>query len=161
MKVLIISDSHGHIVNLRAIAEIATKSKFDAIIHAGDWNTIETVETIISTKIPLYSVLGNADIDPMVGKRLKAKSKRFAEDYLVIELDGEKVGITHKPSDNEKYFGGKKPDLIINGHYHSSYESVDMPVKIIRPGAVVLGINFAVYDTKKGEVEFVKENEQI
>lgn len=161
MKVLIISDSHGHVANLKAIIEIAAKSKFDAIIHAGDWNTTEAIETVISTKIPLYTVLGNADIDSAVGKRLKVKSERFVEDYLIIKLDEKRIGITHRPSDNKKYFADKKLDLIINGHLHSKYESAEKLIKIIRPGAVVNGINFAVYDTDSGQVNFINENEKV
>lgn len=157
MKILIISDSHGHVVNLKVIMEIAKKAKIDAIIHAGDWNTVDAVDTVMSSGLPVYAVLGNADIDEEIGKRLRIMGKSFSEDFLIVNLGGRKIGTTHKPSDNKKYFQGKNLDLIINGHLHSKYESVNAPVKVIRPGATVSGINFAVYDTGTNRVEFVNE----
>lgn len=161
MKVLVISDSHGHIANLKAITEIAVKSKFSAIIHAGDWNTVEAVKVVASTKIPLYTVLGNADINSLVVDRLQTTARKFGEQVLEIELGGRKIGITHKPSNNKKYFADKKLDLITNGHLHSKYESTEKLIKTIRPGAVVNGINFAVYDTDIGRVDFISENEKV
>jgi hypothetical protein len=163
MKILVISDSHGHLVNLKHVMGFAKKYGVSAVIHAGDWNTIESVETVLSFGIPLYAVLGNADIDPMVGKRLKVKGKRFAEDFLEFELGRRKIGITHKPSDNKKYFFRKKLDVIFNGHIHSKYESIKSDVKIVRPGAVINGNNFAVYnivdahDTTSDKIEFIQD----
>ena len=135
----------------------AKKIRVSGVIHAGDWNTPESVETVLSFGIPLYAVLGNADIDPAIGKRLKLKGKGFAENYLEFEVGGRKIGVTHKPSDNKKYFFCKKYDVILNGHLHSKYESVRESTKFIRPGATVSGINFAIYDTVINGVEFVRD----
>ena len=157
MKILVISDSHGHIANLKMVAEIAVKSKFDAIIHAGDWNNIESVKTILDSGIPLYTVMGNADNDPSLISNFKSQTAKFGEQYLIAKIGGRKIGITHKPSDNKKYLLGKKLDLIINGHLHSKYESIETSVKIIRPGAIINGINFAVYETVSGGVKFVQD----
>ena len=157
MKVLVISDSHGHIANLKTVMEIAKKSHLEAIIHAGDWDNIESAGAVLNSEMPVYTVMGNADVRPEVGKRLRLKGKRFDEDFLEIELGGRKIGITHKPSDNKKYFLGKKLDLIINGHLHSKYESSQTTVKIIRPGAIIKGNNFAIYDTKTNKVEFIED----
>ena len=157
MKLLIVSDSHGNISNLKHVMGFAKKFKVSAVIHAGDWNTVESVETVLSFGIPLYAVLGNADIDPMVGKRLRTKGKRFAEDFLEFGLGGRSIGVTHKPSDNKKYFSDKKLDTIFNGHLHSKYESVKGDVKFIRSGATINGNNFAIYDTVTNGVEFVED----
>ncbi len=159
MKVLVISDSHGNLVNLKHILNFAKKYGISGVIHAGDWNTSASVETVSSFKIPLYTVLGNADVAPEVVKKLKNMSKKFAEDFLILNLDGRNIGITHKPSDNKKYFLNEKLDLIINGHLHSKYESIETPVKIIRPGAIIQGSNFAVYDTASDKIEFVEDGQ--
>ncbi len=159
MKVLIIGDSHGNIANLKHIAGFAKKIRVNSIIHAGDWDTSTSAEVVRLSGIPFYTVLGNADVDSELVGDLKKKAKQFGEEYLIVSIGGRSIGITHKPSDNREYFGGKKLDLIINGHYHSKYESVETPVKMIRPGATVMGINFAVYDTVKNKVEFINERE--
>ena len=157
MKLLIISDSHGNIVNLKHVMGFTKKIEAGAVIHCGDWNTLESVETVLSFGIPLYTVLGNADIHKDVTQKLKVKSQKFSEDFLEPELDGRKIGITHKPSDVKKFFGGKKLDIIFTGHWHSKDESIINGIKIVRPGAIINGNNFAVYDTTTNRVEFVED----
>ena len=41
MKILVISDSHGHIANLKHVLEIAKKIGVKAVIHCGDWDNLE------------------------------------------------------------------------------------------------------------------------
>jgi putative phosphoesterase len=158
MKILVISDSHGHIANLKTVMGFAKKYNVSAVIHAGDWNTIESVEAVLSTGIPLYTVLGNADVRTEVIKTLESKSKMFSENFLEFEFGGRKIGVTHKPSDLKKYFEGKKLDVIFCGHIHSKDESVVGSVKVVRPGAIINGNNFAIYDTDKNKVEFVQDD---
>jgi len=157
MKILVVSDSHGNIANLKHVMGFAKKFRVSVVIHAGDWNTIESVETVLSFGIPLYTVLGNADVREDVIKNLRFKSKNFGEHFLTVELGKRKIGITHKPSNNKKYFFGKKLDVIFNGHLHSKYESVKGDVKFIRPGAIINGNNFAIYDTTTNGVEFIED----
>lgn len=159
MKILVISDSHGNIANLKHVMGFAKKIGVSAIIHAGDWNTIEAVEEVLSSGIPLYTVLGNADIHLEVTKMLKTKSKIFSEEFLEFELDGRKIGVTHKPSDLKKYFEGKKLDIIFCGHIHSKDESIVAGVKVVRPGAIINGNNFVIFDTDKNKIEFVKDDQ--
>lgn len=140
---------------MKNVMGFAKKYGVSAVIHAGDWNTIESVETVLSSGIPLYTVTGNADIRPEVIKMLRLKSKMFSEDYLEFELGGRKIGVTHKPSDLKKYFEGKKLDIIFCGHRHSKDESVVNGVKVVRSGAIIKGNNFAIYDTDKNKVEFI------
>jgi putative phosphoesterase len=159
MKILVISDSHGHVANLKHVMGFAKKIKVDAIIHCGDWNTIDAVEEVLSSGIPLYTVAGNADIRPEVIKMLKMKSKMFSEEFLEFELGGKKIGVTHKPSDLKRYFESKKIDIIFCGHIHSKDESIVEGVKIVRPGAIINGNNFAVYNTETNKIEFVKDDQ--
>jgi putative phosphoesterase len=159
MKILVISDSHGNVANLKHIMGFGKKIKVGAAIHCGDWNTLECAEAVLSFGIPVYTVLGNADIRPEVIEKLKKGSEKFNENFLIIELGGRRIGITHKPSDNKKYFADKKLDIIFNGHLHSKYESSQIPTKVVRPGALIKGINFAVYDTLEDEVEFIQDEQ--
>jgi uncharacterized protein len=158
MKILIISDSHGHIANLKHVMGFAKKYEVSAVIHCGDWNTADAVEEVLSFGIPLYTVLGNADVRPEVIKMLKTKSKMFSEEFLEFELCGKKIGITHKPSNLKKYFEGKKLDIIFCGHIHSKDESIVAGVKIVRPGAIINGNNFAIFDTDKNKIEFITDD---
>lgn len=155
MKILVISDSHGHIANLKAVMNIAQESKMGAVIHCGDWDNLEAVETVLSYKIPLYSVLGNADIDSDVEDTLRGECKKFDPHLLSLEFEGKKIGVIHFASvKNEKLYGFK---IIFSGHLHSKEQKIINFTKFVRPGALINGINFAVYETITGEVEFVNE----
>ena len=158
MKILIISDSHGHTANLKHVMEFGKKIKVGAVIHCGDWDDIESVNTVLSFGIPLYSVLGNADVEPEIEESLKFKCEEFAPDLLSLEIDGRKIGIIHQVNlKNEKLFDFK---VIFSGHYHSKEEKMINFTKFIRPGAIINGINFAIYETINGGVEFI-EDEKI
>lgn len=159
MKLLIISDSHGHISNLKHVLGFAKHYKVDAVIHTGDWNTLESVDEVLSFGIPLYSVLGNADINPQIANRLRTTAKKFSESYLELTLGGRKIGITHRPSDLAKYFENKKLDIIFCGHRHSKDESLVGGIKVVRAGAIIKGNNFAIYDTVTNKIEFVSDEE--
>lgn len=149
MKILIISDSHGNIANLKHVLGFGQKINVGAIIHCGDWDNIESVETVLSYKIPLYSVIGNADIADNIKNKFK--------DFLELNIDGRKIGVTHKPSDIKKYFTDKKFDIIFCGHFHSKDEGFVNGTRVVRSGALINGNNFVVYDTTTNEVEFINE----
>lgn len=156
MKLLIIGDSHGNIANLKHVLGFGKKIGSKGVIHVGDWNNLNSVEEISSFGIPLYSVLGNADIDPLINKMLTKKCKKFNETFLKIKIEGKSIGIVHKLKVID-YQLLKKLDMVFTGHYHSQKEWIIDGVKIIRPGALENGINFAVYDTNTNKLEFIHE----
>lgn len=145
MKLVIISDSHGNIANLKLVLGFAKKIKAGAIIHCGDWDNIKAVEVVKSAKIRLYAVSGNADIDP--------KFKEMFKSQLIINLEGRKIGVVH----NFKDFSDKTKSLddIFCGHRHFKMEKVIDGVKVVAPGALhSVEPSFAVYDTETNAVEF-------
>ncbi len=162
MKILIISDSHDHIVNLKHVMGFAKTIKAGAVIHCGDWNTVESVETVLSFGIPLYTILGNADIDPKIEDILKFQAKKFEENLLQFKLDDRKISVTHQVKvDDKRSLAsqdlGKRlegQDVVFSGHFHSKDIKEINFVKFVRPGALINGINFAVYETVNNEVEF-------
>jgi putative phosphoesterase len=157
MKVLVISDSHGNIANLKHVMGFGKKIGVKAVIHCGDWDSVEVADCVLSHKIPLYSVIGNSDIDASLVSKLKSQSSKFGEQFLGVELGGRKIGITHNPSDNKKYFAGEKLDIIFNGHLHSKSVSEKDGAWVVRPGAIIKGSDFAVYDTDANKVEFIED----
>ncbi len=153
LKILVISDSHDNIANLEHVMGFAKKINAEAVIHCGDWNNVEAVKTVLSFGIPLYSVLGNADVDPEVENSLKKQSKKFDPYFLKCELDGRKIGVIH----NIRHLVSNIESLSILffGHWQKQKEIYWNGIRAINPGALENEINFAVYDTKKKEVEFV------
>lgn len=148
MKLLIIGDSHGNIANLKHVMGFAKAIKAGAVIHTGDWYNFDNIEIVKDYGIPLYSCLGNADIDP-----------RFKfEKHLKIEIDGIAIGIVHRLT-KDYFLKIKECSVIFSGHYHSQKEWEVGGIKIIRPGALEKGINFAMFDTKTKMIEFVNDDQ--
>lgn len=140
MKVLVISDSHGNLANLKHVLGFGKKIKAGAVIHCGDFNDLKSINTIVNFNIPLYGVLGNADI----ADNIKYKFKEFEE----VKIDNKDIGIVH----NIKHLKISKNnfDIIFCGHTHRQ-EKVG---NVVNPGALESSINFAIYDTKTNDVEF-------
>lgn len=155
MKIIVISDTHGNITNLRHVIGFAEKIKASGIIHCGDWDNSVSVNEVLQTDIPLYSILGNADTDYDIEEVLKFNAKEFDSDFLKFEIDGRRIGIIH----NIKNFKFKTEnlDVVFTGHYHSQEEKMINFTKLIRPGALINGINFAVYETTNNTVEFFND----
>lgn len=155
MKLLIISDSHGNITNLKHVMGFAKQIKAQAVIHCGDWDNVESVETVLSFGIPLYAVLGNADIDSEIEDILKFESDKFDSHLLAFDIDGVKMAVIHQANlKDEKLYDFK---VVFNGHYHSKEEKMVNFTKFIRPGALINGNNFAVFETENNRVEFFSD----
>ena len=156
MKIVVIGDTHDNIANIKHVMGFARKIKAGAVIHAGDWNSLKAYETVKSYGIKIYGVLGNADISPDI----KSKFKTF----LRLKIDGIKIGVVHNSIKYNNVFDNL--DIIFTGHFHTqkAWEVMDYAqnkkIKMIRVGNLENNINFAVFDTKKLEVELI-DNEKI
>jgi len=139
--------------------EIGKKAKVEAVVHCGDWDTVKSVETVLSFGIPLYSVLGNADVEEGIEEYLKFNAEKFDQHLLKLDVDGLKIGIIHRASlKDEKLYEFK---TVFSGHYHSKEEKTVNWTKFIRPGALINGINFAVFETINSRVEFFEEDKIV
>lgn len=158
MKIVVISDSHGNIANLKYVLGFAKKIKAEAIIHCGDWDNLKSVEEVLQSKIPVYAVLGNADVDLLIADRLRSTAKKFDKKFLKFEIGGKKTGVIHN------FAVVRRPsavDVIFCGHRHFRYEKIIDGVKIVSPGALhSVEPSFAVYDTDTNKVEFFDLNNE-
>lgn len=155
MKILVISDSHNNISNLKTAIEIGRRANIKGIVHCGDWDDTRAVEAVLAFGIPLYTILGNADVDSGLETYLRLNAKKFDPDYLRFELGGRKIGVTHQVRANDPRHD--KLDIVFSGHYHSSESKTIDFRKFVRPGALINGINFAIYETETNEVQFINE----
>src|SRR6185369_9617357 len=109
----------------------------------------ESVETVLPFGIPLYAVVGNADIADNI--------KNKFPDLLKFKIGKKKIGVTH--IFNKHINELKDLDIIFVGHYHNQSErkyrsSNGGFYRVVNPGALESRINFAIYDTVTGKIEF-------
>ena len=137
MKVLVLSDSHGH---ARRIKEILDSDNFGAVIFLGD--VVRDTERI--TKPTLYCVKGNCDLF------------EFEPDERIIDIGGKLIFITHGHNYHVKSgYGafinaalGKGVDVALCGHTHIQHFERVGELIVANPGALAGG-NYGVLTIDK------------
>lgn len=129
MKVLIISDTHGHNKELEKVLDKV--KPIDALIHCGD---VEGQEDYIEAlaECPTYIVAGNNDYFSML-----EREKEFI-------LGGKKILLTHG-----HYYGvsmgteqireegrGRKEDIVMFGHTHRPCLEEYDDITLLNPGSL-------------------------
>lgn len=157
MRILVISDSHGNIERLKHVYDFAKGAGLDAIIHCGDWDTPDAVKIAKEVDMPIYGVLGNADIDPAIPASLKSADVIFNSDFLKLELGGRRIGVCHFPGKLKDAVMSQEYDALFHGHTHRRKNKVEGKTLVVNPGALhrTRESSFAIYDTDKNAVEFV------
>ena len=129
MKVLIVSDTHGHNGNIEEVLEKI--GSIDALIHCGD---VEGQEDYIRTLtgIPTYIVSGNNDYFSSLDRELE------------FELDGYKILLTHGHSygvamGNERILEegrARRVDIVMFGHTHRPCLEQYGDITLLNPGSL-------------------------
>ncbi|MGI6008231.1 MAG: metallophosphoesterase family protein [Ruminococcus sp.] len=129
MKVVIISDTHGHAGNLKGVIEKVWP--VDALIHCGD---VEGEEDYIAEMAgcPLYVVAGNNDYFSTLEREME------------FELGGKKIFLCHG-----HYYGvsmgaetireegeSRKVDIVMYGHTHRPYLDIRKNITVLNPGSL-------------------------
>lgn len=165
MRVLVISDSHGNIERLKHVYGFAKEAGLGTIIHCGDWDNAQAAETARNVGVPVYSVLGNADVarrDEIV-QVLKDAGVTLEAEILELDLPagrqglgGRKIMVSHFPGKLAEYIKSGKYDAAFHGHTHRRKEKMEGNTRVVNPGPLT-GSNpsFVVYDTENNTVQFV------
>jgi uncharacterized protein len=103
----------------------------DAILHAGDFVTVEVLELLESLGPPLHAVHGNVD-EPAVMMRLPA--------VRVVEAGGVRIGMTHDggPADGRLARLRRRfpdADAVVFGHSHMPMHEEAGGFQIFNPGS--------------------------
>ncbi len=145
MKIVVVSDSHGHVDRLQNV--INTAGAFDMLIHCGDG-----IRDLGSVKIPLdaivLSVKGNVD----------AYSYCDSEELIIENIQGLRVAVTHGHRFNVKagtsYLVSEASrfgvSAVIFGHTHT---------RLLTPGCPVLFNPGALSDYSYGVIEAAEGSE--
>lgn len=133
MKVTVISDTHMP-RKAKSLPSVVLDSitNSDALIHAGDFTTIELLDYLESiTRVE--AVTGNND-GPEILLRLGTKK--------IVEFNGYRIGIIHgdgaygSTSKRAKHaFANEDVDVVIFGHSHQVYHEEEGGILYLNPGS--------------------------
>ena len=129
MRVIVFSDSHGHLAN--AIRSLKEAGPLDLIIHAGDFYR-DARRLAAETNIPVKAVMGNCDIHdegPL---------------ELVLELAGHRILLVHGHAHTSKHRFDKLAsraselgaDAVVFGHSHIAGFNTEDGVLLFNPGSI-------------------------
>ena len=160
MKIVIISDTHDNLSNLKKAVDLIKKEKIKIIIHCGDIFRLDTLKLgLKSFQGKIYIIFSKTDADfsriPENSFKNLPKSKAW-EELGQIKLDKKKIAFCHFPEIGRDLAKTQKYDLVFYGHTHKPWEETIGKTRLVNPGNLA-GLfykpTFAVYDTKTNKLE--------
>ena len=147
-RLLIFSDSHGHINDCLKIIE--NSEHIDAVIHAGDYTRDAADIQSVFPDIPMYYVKGNNDFFSN------------APGELTFIIGGARIFLTHGHDYRVKYESNYRTlvsrakkaeaDLCIFGHTHIAHTSLEGNMTLLNPGSIRFGKTYATARIENGKV---------
>lgn len=162
MKIGIISDIHENFHNLFLALEICRDEEVDHLLCLGDMINPGIAMALAKCGLPTNGIWGNNDGDKVLITRfaLHPKSQLTMSDktYDFVELDGQRIFITHYPELAQPMAQSGLYDLVCYGHDHQQFYDKVGDCHVVNPGELsghLTGlVSFAIYDTALGEVAF-------
>ena len=120
MKIGIVSDSHGHHINVLRAVDVLNEEKVQYVLHAGD--IISPVDAQAFSNVrgaQFIAVFGNCD-----GEKIFLRST--IEDFggqihnqpYVGQIGDKNIFMTHIPNSLDAFIESGKYDVVIYGHTH-------------------------------------------
>ncbi len=147
MKIIVISDTHGHTSALERVMELHRDA--DAVVHCGDSRGEMGDVKIKYPDKQYYEVRGNCDFGSLLPLT------------LTFTLDGLTFMVTHGHAYNVKFGleglarAAKEEgvDAVFYGHTHIADDRTIDGVKVLNPGACGgWGASFAIVETQNGQM---------
>lgn len=138
MKVIVFSDSHANVKNMKKAIEMF-KDEVQAIIHLGDYvEDVEKIKKLYKDKLFLQ-VAGNNDFTDIPNEK-------------IVDINGHKVFLTHGHEYNV-YFGVDRLYYRLNelgvstglyGHTHKPFVLFEDDFLVLNPGSISFPRGFSV-----------------
>lgn len=145
MKILVISDSHDNIANLKKALDLGKKEKVSVLLHCGDITSVKTLKFIAKNFAgKIFAVFGNADNDKEKILKLAGAQKRikiFTETAEIkIGSAGRRIKIAanHYPAQAKKLAQSQKYDFVFYGHAHRPWVEIIGPDALVGAGQTIL-----------------------
>ncbi len=129
MKILIVSDTHGHEKNLETVIE--KTGPVDLFIHLGD---IEGHEDYIEALVgcPVHMVSGNNDFFSELPREEELQLGR----YRVLITHGHYYGVSVGTSRLKEEAASRNIDIVMYGHTHRPEIDREEEVTVVNPGSL-------------------------
>lgn len=167
MRIAIMSDSHDHIVNLRAAVTYCGPYQVALIIHCGDLISPFMLEELARFGGAVHLVYGNNPGDKhLISQFCGARFPNLTHhgDFGALEAAGLKFAFTHYPQMARGLAAQGIFDVVCCGHNHRYQVEQFGPTLLINPGEL-LGKDdqpgFAILHAGDRRVERVEIGQQI
>lgn len=129
MKILVVSDTHGHTKNLERVLEKV--GEIDLFIHCGD---LEGNEDYIQALVeaPCYMVAGNNDWF----SDLTREQEITVDDYRVWITHGNNYGVSMGTERLLEEAAARNVDVVMYGHTHKPLIEYRDNITILNPGSL-------------------------
>ena len=159
MKIGIMSDTHDHMTRTRHAVDLMMSRHVEAVIHAGDFISPLTFDSISHLDAPFYGVFGNNDGEKYFLRKRFAAIGELHERFFIIELGGLKLLVTHENEVVESLARSGDYDVVIYGHTHVTDIRTIGRTLLINPGEVCGWLNgrptIAILDTETRQTELI------
>ncbi|MFN0022022.1 MAG: YfcE family phosphodiesterase [Pirellulaceae bacterium] len=137
MRLGIVSDTHGHVLNTLAAIRMLETLGVDEVLHCGD--ICSTVIPGLFTRWPTHFVFGNCDPNEAeLSLAIGAAGQRCHDRFGDITLAGRRIALIH--SDDARLFRktitSDQFDLVCYGHTHEAEQHHEGKTLVLNPGAL-------------------------
>lgn len=137
MRLGIVSDTHGHVLNTLDAVRILASLEVEAVIHCGDIGTVDIPPLFAAW--PTHFVFGNCDYDvQQLRGAIQAAGLTCHERFADLTLGGKRIAALH--SDDGRRFHATLDsgefDLVCYGHTHQAESHYVGRTLVLNPGAL-------------------------
>lgn len=129
MKILIVSDTHGHEKNLERV--LGKVSPIDYLIHAGDVEGHEDYIRAIAN-CPVFIVSGNNDFF----SELPREEEMFLENLHLLITHGHYYGVSVGYERLKEEGRARGIDVVVFGHTHRPVIEQEKDITVLNPGSL-------------------------
>jgi len=150
MRIVVLADTHIHMLEHLPKKIINALSTVELIIHAGDFTDVQVLEELKRLR-EVRAVQGNMD---------STELKTILPVKEIVEVENKRIGITHGSGGPwgiegrvRKMFESDRIDIIVYGHAHRSQNKIINDILFFNPGKATNSFGILTIDGEaKGEI---------
>ena len=137
MRIGVISDTHGNLINSTKAAEILKANQIEVVLHCGDIGSASV--PIEFEEFETHYVFGNVDSEQsLLRHAIKDASGTCHDRFADLQLAGKKIALLHSddPARFREAMTSGDYDLVCYGHTHKAEYQFVGSTLVLNPGAL-------------------------